>query len=77
MEKNRKDLNDKFDNILTSFVNDFKGFRESLIKQLNVKVDVLYKNINEFEPSKWEDLKKEYIVKKDDIKNKLEKKLKT
>ena len=77
LEKNRKDLNDKFDNILTSFVNDFKGFRESLIKQLNVKVDVLYKNINEFEPSKWEDLKKEYIVKKDDIKNKLEKKLKT
>ena len=77
MEKNRKDLNDKFDNILTSFVNDFKGFRESLIKQLNVKVDVLYKNINDFEPSKWENLKKEYIVKKDDIKNKLEKKLKT
>ena len=76
LEKNRKDLSYKFDDILSSFINDFKGFRESLIKQLNIKVDVLYKSLNEFDPSKWEDLKKDYIVKKDNIKNKLNEKLK-
>ena len=76
LEKNNNDLKDKFEDILSSFINDFKGFKETLIKQLNVKVDVLYKNINQFEPSKWENLKKEYIVKKDNIKIKLDEKLK-
>jgi triphosphoribosyl-dephospho-CoA synthetase len=65
LEKNKNDLIKKFDDILNDFSSDFRAFKDSLIKEMNIKVDVFYKNIDNIDTTEWENLKKEYNSKRD------------
>ena len=71
LEKSKKELITKFEEIENSFSSDFKAFKDTLISELNIKVDLLYKEINISDPIKWEESKNVYAIKKKNIQKQL------
>jgi len=76
LEESRTSIATKFDEIKNNFSSDFKVFRESVINELNVKLEILRKDINKIDKEKWEEIKKKYIIQKKKIENIILNKLK-
>ena len=68
LEESKTSIAVKFDEIKSNFSSDFKVFRESVINELNVKLEILRKDINKIDKEKWEEIKKNYIIQKEKIK---------
>jgi len=77
LEETKTNITLKFDEIKSNFSSDFKVFRESVINELNVKLEILKKDINKIDKEKWEEIKKKYLVQKKNIENMILNKLKS
>jgi hypothetical protein len=76
LEESRTSLSLKFDEIKSNFTSDFKIFRESVINELNVKLEIISKDINKIDKKKWEEIKKNYLIQKKIIEKMIMNKLK-
>jgi len=76
LEESRTSISLKFDEIKSNFTSDFKVFRESVINELNVKLEIISKDINKIDKKKWEEIKKNYIIQKKNIEKMIMNKLK-
>ena len=76
LEESKTNIALKFDEIKSNFTSDFKVFRESVINELNVKLEIISKDINKIDKKKWEEIKKKYIVQKKNIEKMILNKLK-
>ena len=68
-------LDEDFKNIQISFLNDFRCFKDSLLKELDIIVDVYHKRINNINYQEWEEIKKKYYIIKEKTKIKLQERL--
>ena len=67
LEESKTNIALKFDEIKSNFNSDFKVFRESVINELNVKLEIISKDINKIDKKKWEEIKRKYMVQKKNI----------
>ena len=67
LEESKTNIALKFDEIKSNFTSDFKVFRESVINELNVKLEIISKDINKIDKKKWEEIKRKYMVQKKNI----------
>ena len=74
LDKTKSNLNTKFDDYESNFGKNFYSFRNSLIEELNIKNEILYKNKDDIKISEaeWNKIIADYISKKEAIKRKLE-----
>ena len=74
LEKTKSNLNIKFDDYESNFGKNFYSFRNSLIEELNLKNEVLYKSIDEVEipESEWKQIIADYNAQKEAIKRKIQ-----
>ena len=62
LENCKSDIKSKFDNMLTNFNKDSNYFKNTLIKELNGKVAVLYMQIDDEEMrQKWTQIREQYL----------------
>ena len=54
-------LEEEFKNIEITFINDFRCFKDSLLKELDIKVDVYHSRINNINNQEWEKIKKNML----------------
>ena len=66
------DLKQKFDQMQDSLSSDFSFYRDSIISELNIKIEILGKNIDSINKEKWEELRKNYNTQKNNIKKKIQ-----
>ena len=74
LDKNKSNLNTKFDDYESDFGKNFYSFRNSLIEELNIKNEILYQNIDSIKISEGE-LNKiiaDYNSQKEAIKRKIQ-----
>ena len=76
LEESKTNIALKFDEIKSNFTSDFKVFRESVINELNVKLEIISKDINKIDKKKWEEIKRKYMVQKKNIEKMILNKLK-
>ena len=73
LENCKSDIKSKFDNMLTNFNKDFNYFKNSLIKELNEKAAVLYRQIDGEElRQKWTQIREQYLSIRDRTKKKID-----
>ena len=74
LEKTKSNLNTKFDDYESVFGKNFYSFRNSLIEELNIKNEILYKNIDDIKISEpeWNKIITDYNSKKEAIKRKIQ-----
>jgi GTPase Era involved in 16S rRNA processing len=72
IEDSKQNLLKKLEEFQDSFSSDFTVFRESIINELNVKVEILRKEITSIDKKKWDELRSNYLKQKDIIKQKIE-----
>jgi len=66
----KNDIQKKFDDMLKAFIKDFGIFKNSLLNELDILCDVLYKKIDDNEIIKeWGKIKSEYEIIKERTKN--------
>ena len=66
------DLKQKFDQMQDSLSSDFSFYRDSIISELNIKIEILDKNIDSINKEEWEELRKNYNTQKNNIKEKIQ-----
>ena len=71
IEESRSKLESKLEEYKITFSNDFKILRESIIEEMNIKVEILSKIITSIDKAKWEELKNNYSIQKNIIKEKI------
>ena len=76
LEESKVKLEEEFKIIEITFINDFRCFKDSLLKELDIKVDIYHSKINNINEKEWEKIKKKYIIIKEKTKKKLQEKLK-
>ena len=75
IEEYQKTLSKKLEDYQNSFENDFIVLKDSIINELNIRVEILLKEINTIDKNKWEEIKENYNKQKRLIKLKIEKNL--
>ena len=76
IEETKSIISKKIDNIDGSFVNNFDYFQNNWIKHLNVKKEVKLKNINHMKIPGENIMIKEYKIRKEGIKTKMNEEIK-
>ena len=71
LEQTKIDIKKKFDEIKEMFVNDFSAFQTSLSNEIKIKVEIMRKQINTVNESKWKAIKEKYIIQKKAIEQKI------
>ena len=61
------DISKKFEEIKDMFNNDFSSFKESLLNELKIKVEIMKKQLNSVNKEKWAILKQKYSEEKKTI----------
>ena len=72
IEQSKIDLKDKFEKMQVSFSSDFSIYRQSIISELKIKIEILGKNIDFINKEKWEELRQKYNIQKNNIKEKIQ-----
>ena len=67
LEELKTRITNKFNELESNFKSDFKIFQESVINELNVKLEIITKNINKIDEIKWEQIKENYLIQKKKI----------
>ena len=77
LEKTKSSISQKFDDIDSSFINNFDSFKNRLIEEMNVKNEIVLQGIDLMDIPDWNKMKEEYKERKADIQAKLIEELKT
>ena len=77
LEETKSSISQKFDDIDSSFINNFDSFKNKLIEELNVKNEVELQGIDHMQIPDWNKMRQEYKERKADIQAKLIEELKT
>lgn len=77
LEETKSVISQKFDDIDSSFINNFDSFKNKLIKEMNVKNEVGLQGIAHMKIPDWNKMRQEYKERKADIQAKLLEELKT
>ena len=74
LDKTKSNLDTRFDDYESIFGKNFYSFRNSLIEELNIKNEILYKNIDDIKISEpeWNKIIADYNSKKEAIKRKIQ-----
>ena len=70
-KKLKKNIEKQFEELKNNFSSDFKIFRESIVNELYVKIEILNKDINKIDKKTWEELKNNYKNQKNNIKERI------
>ena len=71
LEQAKEDISKNFGEIKNTFKKDFTAFKESFFSQMNVKLEIESKNINNIDEKKWNEIKKKYAKQKEIIEEKI------
>ena len=77
LEETKSSISQKFDDIDSSFINNFDSFKNKLIEEMNVKNEVELQGIDHMQIPDWNKMRQEYKERKADIQAKLIEELKT
>lgn len=75
IEEYQKKIKEQLNNFKSSFESDFVDYKDSIIKDLNIRVEILKKDINSMDKKKWDQLKQMYLSQKNSIKEKIKNKM--
>lgn len=72
IKKLKEEINKSMDEMINSFEQKFKDFKNSVFNEIAIKSEIIVKDIASIKPSLWKDIREKYQLRKDILKKKLE-----